>query len=219
MGKINIYKWRPGLVSNQFRYNSQVLTETGWQPTPDLPPIARERVMAVRDLAKEAENEREVMDMIAGLWSLLPEAARKLPPATLQAMMDRTAAEADWKALKLAPFAPVGQEYVGAKDQIMATGQRHVEWLLTQFQPQWKARFFFGGMVLAIISGLRPEYNDRGDWGLHFVFGGWLELAGDMGDEAGALKEQLDVTFGIGQYDPLDMEATSAGARVAREWN
>lgn len=129
------------------------------------------------------------------------------------------ATEADWQALRLRPefVADAAFHQVAAMLEVAQTKtvEAAVVWLsVTGRRP---VRSIFGGMMEWVSRGARPTWHGRTDWALHFIFGGWIELATGLGDEAGRVKEELDRVFGTGTYDRGDIEATEAGAAAARK--
>lgn len=147
-----------------------------------------------RDCGKE-EKAKQIEHMTSKLWK-----------------------EADWKARKLqapshAAEFDCGMRVIGSGLVGMTRVEQMVESLACEFG---NTREKAGAMMFALTQGCRPTYLRRQDWGLHFIFGAWIEATMGMGREAGEIKELLDKWFGTGQCDQGDLDATVAGAKWAR---
>lgn len=75
----------------------------------------------------------------------------------------------------------------------------------------------FGGLMLWTERGGRPKLLGREDWGLHFIYGGWISAFFGL-DEAlstGFEKERRDSTAPGNAFDLGDLAVTYFGARWA----
>jgi hypothetical protein len=111
-----------------------------------------------------------------------------------------------------------------ATNSFVTAASHPIARLCTQHQTNQFARVFqiacaastnvaevFTGLILWSTETGNPQLQGRGDWALHFIYGGATEAMLDAGDSAAISKEVWDQAHGR-PYDLNDLAASMAGA-------
>lgn len=134
--------------------------------------------------------------------------------AQIEAASKHLASDTDWATIRWRSEVQADHEVDAVARGLSGTTVESA--LATARHLTQSERVVWAGLAQWVCRGARPTYRGQVDKGMHWVFGGWIEVTTGLGREAGHVKEWLDKVFGLGQYDQADIEATEAGAAAVR---